>query len=204
MKLYGSLTSPYVRKVRIVLIEKQLRYDMAVEGPADAAGNVARLNPLRAIPVLERDDGDVYFDSPVICEYLDSLNATPRLYPAGGEPRWQALRWHALGQGMMEATVARFVELRKPADKQDAAIAGKHEARIAAAMAFANERVPASGFIQGTAIGIADIALGTALGYVDLRYAHDWRGKYPRLAAWFTPISQRASFTETLAPELKK
>ena len=204
MKLYGSLTSPYVRKVRIVLIEKGLRYDMAVEGPADAAGNVARLNPLRAIPVLERDDGDVYFDSPVICEYLDSLNDTPRLYPAGGEPRWQALRWHALGQGMMEATVARFVELRKPVDKQDAAIASKHEARIAAAMAFANERVPASGFVQGAHIGIADIALGAALGYVDLRYVHDWRAKYPKLAGWHMPLSQRASFTETLAPELKK
>ena len=204
MKLYGSLTSPYVRKVRVVLIEKGLRYEMAVEGPADAAGNVARLNPLRAIPVLERDDGDVYFDSQVICEYLDSLNEKPRLYPASGEPRWQALRWHALGQGMMEATVARFVELRKPAEKQDAANAAKHEARIAAAMAFANERMPASGFIQGKTIGIADIALGTALGYVDLRYAHDWRGQYPKLAAWFVPISQRASFTETLAPELKK
>jgi glutathione S-transferase len=204
MKLYGSLTSPFVRKVRIVLIEKGLRYDMAVEGPADAAGNVVRLNPLRAIPVLERDDGDVYFDSPVICEYLDALNDTPRLYPASGEPRWQALRWHALGQGMMEATVARFVELRKPAEKQDAAFVGKHEGRIAAAMAFADERVPASGFIQGSTIGIADIALGVALGYVDLRYAHHWRKQYPKLASWFAPLSARASFSETLAPELKK
>jgi glutathione S-transferase len=204
MKLYGSLTSPYVRKVRIVLLEKQLPHEMTVEGPADAAGNVARLNPLRAIPVLERDDGEVYFDSIVICEYLDSLNDSPRLYPAGGEPRWQALRWHALGQGMMEATVARFVELRKPGEKQDAAQVTKHAARIWQALAFANERVPASGSIQGAAIGIADIALGAALGYIDLRYAHDWRGRYPRLAAWFKPVSQRPSFTATLAPELRK
>ena len=201
MKLYGSLTSPYARKVRIVLIEKGLNYDMAVEGPADAAGNVVRLNPLRAIPVMERDDGEVYFESLVICEYLDSLSDQPRLYPASGEPRWQALRWNALGQGMMEATVARFVELRKPAEKQDAATAGKHEARIAASMAYANERVPAGGFIQGSGIGIADIALGTALGYVDLRYAHDWRSQYPRLAAWFAPIHARPSFTETQAPK---
>jgi glutathione S-transferase len=204
MKLYGSLTSPYVRKVRMVLMEKNLPCEMMVEGPADAAGNVVRLNPLRAIPVLERDDGDVYFDSIVICEYIDSLNDTPRLYPASGEARWQALRWHALGQGMMEATVARFVELRKPAEKQDPAVATKHEARIAAAMAFGNDRMPASGFIQGKTIGIADIALGAALGYVDLRYAHDWRGKYPKLAAWFKPLSERPSFVETLAPELKK
>jgi glutathione S-transferase len=204
MKLYGSLTSPYVRKVRMVLLEKGLAHELVVEGPADVAGNVVRLNPLRAVPVLERDDGEVFFDSPMICEYLDSLNDQPCLYPASGEARWQALRWHALGQGMMEATVARFVELRKPAEKQDAAIATKHAARIAAALAFAAERVPASGFIQGKTIGIVDIALGAALGYVDLRYAHDWRGKYPKLAAWFKPLSERPSFVETLAPELKK
>ncbi len=201
MKIYGSLTSPFVRKVRIALIEKNIRYEMSVEGPADAAGNVARLNPLRAIPVLVRDDGEVFFDSPMICEYIDSLNETPRLYPAGGEPRWQALRWHALGQGMMEATVTRFVELRKPAEKQDAATVTKHETRIAQSLAFANERVPADGFIQGAHIGIADIALGAALGYIDLRYAHDWRGQYPKLAAWFAPLGQRASFVETQAPK---
>jgi glutathione S-transferase len=221
MKLYGSLTSPYVRKVRMVLMEKGLAHDLVVEGPADAAGNVVRLNPLRAIPVLERDDGEVFFDSPMICEYLDSLNDKPRLYPASGEARWQVLRWHALGQGMMEATVARFVELRKPAEKQDAPTAAKHEARIAAALAFAAERVPASGFIcgktapafsalppsmavAGNTIGIADITLAVALGYIDLRYAHDWRGKHPKLASWFAAISQRPSFVETLAPELKK
>lgn len=204
MKLYGSLTSPYVRKVRIVLLEKNLAHDLVVEGPADTAGNVARLNPLRAIPVLERDDGEVLFDSLMICEYIDSLNDRPRLYPAGGEPRWQALRWQALGQGMLEATVARMVEGRKPAEKQDASVIAKHEARIAAALAFAAARVPKSGFILGGAFGISDIALGTALGYLDLRYAHDWRGKFPQLAAWFAPIGQRPSFVETVAPELKK
>lgn len=204
MKLYGSLTSPYVRKVRIVLKEKNLAHDLVVEGPADTAGNVARLNPLRAIPLLERDDGEVFFDSPMICEFLDSLNDKPRLYPASGEARWQAMRWQALGQGMLEATVARMVEGRKPAEKQDPAVIAKHEARIAAALAFAAARVPASGFLSGNSIGIADIALATALGYLDLRYVHDWRGKHPKLANWFAPIGSRASFVETLAPEIKK
>ncbi len=204
MKLYGSLTSPYVRKVRIVLKEKGIAHDMVVEGPADAAGNVARLNPLRAIPVLERDDGEVFFDSPMICEYLDSLNDKPRLYPASGEARWQALRWHALGQGLMEATVARFVDRRRPVEKQDATTIAKHEARIAAALAFAAVRVPASGFLSGSTFSIADIAFGAALGYIDLRHAHDWRGQHPKLGKWFAPISQRPSFMETLAPELKK
>ena len=206
MKLYGSLTSPYVRKVRIVLKEKGLAHDLIVEGPADAAGNVARLNPLRAIPLLVRDDGEVFFDSPMICEYIDSLNDKPRLYPANGEARWQALRWQALGQGMLEATVARMVEGRKSAEKQDVSVIAKHETRIAAALAFAAARVPAGGFLSGNSnsIGIADIALGTALGYLDLRYVHDWRGQYPKLANWFAPIGQLATFVETLAPDLKK
>lgn len=204
MKLYGSLTSPYVRKVRIVLMEKNLAHDLVVEGPSDAAGNVTRLNPLRAIPVLERDDGEVLFDSLMICEYVDSLNDKPRLYPASGEARWQALRWQALGQGMLEATVARMVEGRKPAEKQDASVIAKHEARIGAALAFAAARVPSNGFILGGSLGISDIALGTALGYLDLRYAHDWRGKFPKLATWYAPIAQRPSFVETVAPELKK
>ena len=204
MKLYGSLTSPYVRKVRIVLKEKGLAHDLIVEGPADAAGNVVRLNPLRAIPVLERDDGEILFDSLMICEYLDSLNDKPRLYPVSGEARWQALRWQALGQGMLEATVARMLEGRKPAEKQDASVIAKHAARIAAALAFAAARVPANGFLSGNSIGIADIALGTALGYLDLRYVHDWRGQHPKLANWFSPIGQRASFVETLAPDMKK
>ena len=205
MKLYGSLTSPYVRKVRIVLKEKGLAHDLVVESPADAAGNVARLNPLRAIPLLERDDGEVFFDSPMICEYIDSLNDKPRLYPASGEARWQALRWQALGQGMLEATVARMLEGRKPAEKQDASVITKHEARIVAALAFAAARVPAAnGFISGSTIGIADVALGTALSYIDLRYVHDWRGRYPQLATWYVSIGQRPSFVETLAPELKK
>ena len=238
MKLYGSLTSPYVRKVRIVLMEKGIAHDLVVEGPADAAGNVARLNPLRAIPLLERDDGEVFFDSPMLCEYIDSLNDKPRLYPPSGEARWQALRWQALGQGMMEATVARMVEGRKPAEKQDASVIAKHETRIAAALAFAAARVPATamdggrsgllpsrgitpsmegrsaehagavfppnGFLGGNSIGIADIAFGAALGYLDLRYVHDWRGQYPKLANWFAPIGQRASFVQTRAPELKK
>ena len=91
MKLYGSLTSPYVRKVRVFLKEKGIAYDFVEEGPADAAGNVARLNPLGKIPTLVRDDGEVLFESAMIVEYLDSLKGAP-LIPPPGEARWQALQ----------------------------------------------------------------------------------------------------------------
>src|SRR3569623_2876075 len=113
MKLYGSLTSPYVRMVRTFLHEKGVAYDFIVESPSDAAGNVARLNPLGKIPVLVRDDGEVVFESMMIIDYLDSVRGAP-LIPTTGEARWQAQRWHALGQGMFDAVVARLMETRRP------------------------------------------------------------------------------------------
>ena len=99
MKIYGSLTSPYVRKVRIFLAEKGQQYDLVVEGPSDAAGNIARLNPLGKVPLLIRDDDEVLFDSIMIIEYLDALSGIS-LIPSGDE-RWRAQRWHFLGQGIM-------------------------------------------------------------------------------------------------------
>lgn len=201
MKLYGSLTSPYVRKVRIVLREKGIAHEFIVEGASDAAGNVARLNPLRAVPVLERDNGDVLFDSPFICEYLDSLAPAPRLYPAGGEPRWQALRWHALGHGMMEATVTRLMESRKPGPQRDAAVIALHDGRIAAALDYAAARMPAAGFLVGGTLTIADIAMIVALEYIDFRYPHDWRTARPQLAGWLAVHAARASVAETRPPQ---
>ena len=94
MKLYGSLTSPYARKVRIFLMEKGIDCEFIAEGPSDPAGNVPRLNPLGKVPLLIRDDGEVIFDSPMIIEFLDDLTGHP-LIPVG-KTRWQAQRWHAL------------------------------------------------------------------------------------------------------------
>ena len=95
MKLYGSLTSPYVRKVRVFLKEKGLDHEFIVEGPVDAAGNVGRLNPFGKVPVMMRDDGEVLFESFMIVDFLDGLRE-PTLIPSSSELRWQAQRWHAL------------------------------------------------------------------------------------------------------------
>ncbi len=196
MKLYGSLTSPYVRKVRMLLAEKGIAYDFVEEGPSDAAGNVARLNPLGKVPALVRDDGEVLFDSPMIMEYLDSLKGAP-LIPPPGEARWQAQRWHALAQGMMDATVARLMETRRDPERQEPAVIRKQEGKVAAALGFAEQRIPDGEFVMGDQLTVADIALGAALGYLDLRYAHDWRGSHPRLARWFEMLERRPSFIET-------
>lgn len=196
MKLYGSLTSPYARKVRMFLIEKGIDYEFIAEGPSDAAGNVARLNPLGKVPVLVRDDGEVLFDSPMIVEYLDSLRGAP-LIPPPGEARWQAQRWHALGQGIADAVVTRLMESRRSPERQEPTVIQKQEGKIAAALSFAEAQVKGGGFLTGIQLTVADIAMGVALGYMDLRYAHDWRSRHPGLAQWFAVFSRRPSFIET-------
>ena len=203
MKLYGSETSPYVRKLRILIKEKHIPCEFIIEGPADAAGHVAALNPLGKVPVLLRDGGDVLFDSPVIAEYLDSLQGEP-LLPLTGEARWVTQRWHALAQGIMDAVVARMLEGRKPAEKQTPEVIRKQEGKIDAALKYADHNRHDATYLVDDRFSLADIAMGVAIEYVDLRYPHDWRTQYPRLALWQMGMARRTSFIETLPPEMKK
>ncbi len=196
MKLYGSLTSPYVRKVRMLLKEKAIAHEFIMEGPTDVAGNVARLNPMGKVPVLVRDDGEVLFESTMIVDYLDGLDE-PRLIPPSAETRWQAQRWHALGQGIADAVVSRLMEIRRDSEHQDPAVISRQEAKVAAALAFAEGHITDGDYLVGGQLSIADIALAMALGYVDLRYAHDWRVAQPRLAEWFAGFARRPAFIET-------
>lgn len=198
MKLYGSDTSPYVRKVRIVIAEKNISCDWVLERPADSGGRFRELNPLGKIPVLEADDGNVIYDSPVIVEYVDML-ATPRLIPETGETRWQIQTLHALGDGMMDATVARMLEMRKPEDKQTPAVINKQEGKIADALSSLDSAATKP-FLVGDGFSMADIAIATALSYIDFRYAFDWRSQYPALAIWSESIFARDSFISTLPP----
>jgi len=199
MKLYASLTSPYARKVRICLIEKGLDYDFIVETPSDPQANVVRLNPLGKVPLLQCDDGEVVFNSPMIVEYIDSLGGM-NLIPATAR-RLHVQRWHALGDGIVDAVVARMLELRRATEHQDAAIIQKQETKVAAALDFADEHYQGGGFLEADQFSLADIAFAVALEYIDFRYPHDWRSKHPRLAQWLSDINQRPSFRTTVAQE---
>lgn len=200
MKLYGSPTSPYVRKCRIVLLEKGIPCEFTVASPSDAP--VAQLNPLGKVPVLVRDDGSSLFDSPVVLEYLDSLKP-PTLLAASGEERWQMLRWQALADGIMDATVTRLLEMRRPAEQQSAKDIQRQAEKIARALAFAEQHAGGAYLMRNT-FTAADLCLGAALEYVDFRYAHDWRAQHPQLARWLAGISRRPSFTETVPPGMEK
>ncbi len=203
MKLYGSLTSPYVRKLRVLLREKGVACEFVQADAWAADSPVPRLNPLGKVPVLERDDGSALYDSPVILEYIDSLKPPALLAPAG-EERWAMLRLQALADGLLDATVTRLLESRRPSPQQSPENIRRQEEKIARGLAFVDSLPKGEAYLLQNRFSVADLCLGVALEYVDFRYPHDWRGKHPRLALWLAGISTRPAFAETLPPGMER
>ncbi len=199
MKLYGSLTSPYVRKARILIQEKKVPCEFVVADAWVADSPIPALNPLGKVPVLALDNGKVLFDSPVIVEYLDALK-TPALLPASGEARWEMLRWQALADGMLDAVVTRLLESRRPAAQQSADNIRRQEEKIARSLEYAAQHLPKGAWLMSDRFTLADLVMGVALEYTDFRYPHDWRKRHARLGEWLAGISTRSAFIETRPP----
>lgn len=201
MKLLGSNTSPYARKVRLVLLEKNIPHDFVVDPPREPGSQVARVNPLGRIPALIIDDDTCAFDSPVIAEYADTLNNTPILIPRNDAlARMRVRRWEALADGIVDSAVVVRTESMRPPEKQDAENIQRHNDAISRAVAFAAGQLGQRDWCEGSAITLADLALVSALIYLDLRQPErDWRGAHPNLAAWFARISERPSVRASLA-----
>lgn len=197
MKLRFSATSPYVRKVTVTLHETGQfdSVDIVATNAWDPDTDLPRDNPLGKVPALILDDGTVYVESAMICEYLDSLHGGPKLYPAAGPDRWQALRLHALANGMIDATIDRVVEGRRPAEQQWDAWKDRRKSGTARTLDVLEQEADS----LGGAITIGHVTLGCALGYTDLRAAGDgWRNGRPKLAAWYEGFAQRESMTATV------
>ena len=201
MKLLGTNTSPYARKARLVLLEKNIPHDYIVDPPREPGSQVARVNPLGRIPALILDDETCVFDSPVIAEYADSLNDNPILIPRNDAlARMRVKRWEALADGIMDSAVVVRTESMRPAEKQEAGNISLHNNAITRALAYAADQMGAREWCEGASITLADLALASALVYLDLRQAErGWRGAHPNLAAWFARMSVRASVRTTLA-----
>jgi len=203
VKLYGSLTSPYVRKVRILLKEKGIPCEFVVVDPWAPDTVVPDMNPLGKVPILEMDDGQILFDSSVIVEYLDQLKGDP-LIPPAGQRRWEVLRLQALSQGILDAVVTRLLETRRPAAQQSAETIKRQEEKVDHALAYAGriERGPA--YLFDDRFSFADLTLAVALEYIDFRYTVDWRKQHIRLAVWLAGIMTRPSFAETEPPGVER
>ena len=203
MKLYGSLTSPFVRKARILIREKNLPCEFVVADAWAADSPIPALNPLGKVPVLVLDNNDVLFDSPVIVEYLDSLKV-PALLAASGAARWDVLRWEALADGMLDAVVTRLLESRRPPEQQSADNIRRQEEKIARSLEYTARHLGNAPWLASDRFMLADLAVAVALEYTDFRYPHDWRSRYPRLGQWLAGISARPSFVETRPPGMEK
>lgn len=196
MKLHWSPKSPYVRKVMVCAHELGIvdRIELVRSVAAMLKPNPALMadNPLSKIPTLLRADGPPLFDSAVICEYLDD-RAAGTLFPAQDAERWQALRWHALGDGLLDALILwrNEREREQPLRKLLEAFEVKTQATLELLEREADD-------LGGAPLSIGHIALGCALGYLDYRFeALRWRASAPRLAAWSAVLLARPSFRVT-------
>ena len=199
MKLYGTPGSPFVRKVRIVLLEKNIAHDYIVARASTPDSPVPALNPLAKIPTLVRDDGRALYDSPVIVEYLDAFGSGPQLIPEDFESRIEVKRWEALGDGIAEATVNINHEYREPTEKQrSAGWFTKQQLKIDRGLAVMEQDLGNNDFCCGGRFTLADIATGYALGYLDYALPdYEWRSKHPALARLAVRLTARASFSTT-------
>ena len=196
LKLHWSPKSPYVRKVMVCAHELGLvpRLALVRSVAAMLKPNPAIMadNPLSKIPTLVREDGSTLFDSVVICEYLNALAEGP-LFPMDGEARWQALRWHAFGDGLLEALILWRNERERAVPLP--VLLEAFALKTRATLAQLETEVPA---LAAAPLCIGQITLGCALGYLDYRFdTLDWRNSAPALAAWFADLGARPSFQAT-------
>jgi glutathione S-transferase len=201
MKLLGSTTSPYVRKVRVVMAEKRIEAQFELVDVNAPDSLIVQSNPLGKIPCLIMDDGGAVFDSRVIVEYLDNLTPVHRLIPPNGRSRVEVRTWEALADGLLDAAILARLEAtwagRLEAQRSQAWIdrqMGKVDATVRAMSAGLGDKP----FCSGIHLSLSDIAVGCALGYLDFRFAQiDWRTPYPNLARLYEKLAQRPSFIDT-------
>ena len=199
MKLIASLTSPYVRKVRIVLAEKKIDCDLVLDSPWVEGNQVAVSNPLGKIPVLLLDDESPLYDSRVIAEYLDTVAPNNRLLPASGRERISVKRWEALADGVLDAAVAAFLEARRPDGERSPSWIERQRGKVNQALKVMSDDLGGQPWCHGSSLSLADVAVGCALGYVSFRLGDmRWREQYPNLAHLYDKLMQRPAFADTV------
>ena len=202
MKLIGSTTSPYVRKVRVVLAEKMLEYVFEQENPWASGPELAQKNPLGKVPCLELSKaGLVLYDSRVIVEYLDTLSPVCRLIPTNSRDRLEVKIWEALADGVLDAGVLARLEQtwegRELLQRSPAWIARQLD-KVHAGLAEMSRMLADKPFCTGVQFSLADVAVGCTLGWLDFRFPQiEWRGSYPNLAELHDKLLQRPGFAET-------
>jgi glutathione S-transferase len=199
MQLIGSLTSPFVRKVRIVAAEKFVEYELVVDIPWDENTRVPEYNPLGKVPVWVLEDGKTLFDSRVIVEYLEHVSPVGHLLPKDARPRIAVKRWEALADGVCDAAALVFVERKRPADKQDPDWIQRQLRKVEAGLKMMSDDLGNQNWCTGEFFCLADAAVGCALGYLEFRFPEiDWRRAHPNLSELYDRLMQRPAFRDTV------
>jgi len=203
IRLLGSLTSPYVRKVRIVMAEKRIDYHLEIEDVWAPDSRIQDANPLGKVPCLIMEDGGAVFDSRVIVEYLDGMTPVSKLIPPSGRERAEVRTWEALGDGVIDASIlARLEKTQRPPEQQSTQWIDRQMSKVNAGIAAMSRGLGEKPWCNGQAYTLADIAVGCALGYLDFRFGSiHWRGQYPNLARLSEKLAARPSFAETQPPK---
>jgi glutathione S-transferase len=203
MKLIGSLTSPYVRKVRIVMAEKKLDFQHELED-VWASDKILASNPLGKVPCLVLPGGEAIFDSRVIVEYLDTRSPVSRLIPEGSRERIEVRTWEALADGILDAAILARLEQNWPgrtAEQRSQKWVDRQLQKVHASLEAISRGLGDKPWCSGIHLSLADIAVGCALGYVSFRFPQiDWRAAHPNLAKLAEKLDARQSFIDTLPP----
>ena len=202
MKLLGSTSSPYVRKVRVVMAEKKLDYAFVTEDVWSADTSISESNPLGKVPCLIMEGAEALFDSRVIVEYLDTLSPVGKLIPQVGRERAEIKTWEALADGLMDAAILARLEAtwsgRTKAQRSQVWI-DRQLGKVTSTVRAMSNGLADKPFCGGIHFSLADVAVGCALGYLDFRFPHiDWRSEYPNLVRLHDKLMQRVSFADTV------
>ena len=202
MKLIGSDTSPYVRKVRIVMAEKRIDYQYELEDVWSPQSRIRESNPLGKVPCLIMDDGGAVFDSRVIVEYLDNLTPVHRLIPPSGRERIEVKCWEALADGVLDAALLmRLEQTQREEGQRSPKWMARQMGKIEAALESMATGLGDNPWACDAKYSLADVAMGCALGYLDFRFPQfGWRSQHPNLARHADKLFERQPFIDTRPP----
>jgi glutathione S-transferase len=201
MKLLASRTSPYARKIFVVMAEKRIDFEFLEENVWAPDTKVTLYNPLTQVPVLLLDDGLSLYDSRVIAEFLDGVTPVSRLIPEGGRERALVKRWEALGDGIADAGILVRLERQRPKAQQGHDWITRQVAKVESGIAAAARELGERDYCHGLSVSLADISLACALLWLEFRLPEfTWRQDYPNLKAWIERLEVRPSFADSKPP----
>lgn len=201
MKLIGSYTSPFVRKISVILLEKGITFEFINEMPYNAVNGVAKYNPLGKVPALVTDDGECWYDSPIITQYIELLDIAPAMVPRDAKAALRMRQLESLADGIMDAGLVSVREQARPAAQQSEEELLRQREKISRGL-DALEAFSADGTLNADEVNLATIAVACAVGYLNFRHVSPgWCATRPHLVKLVETVFQRDSFARTEPPK---